>query len=747
MNIETIQSPPSLIYPLYLQNIPKVANTYPPLYAGALNQFYIYFDQMVKDFFPKQAQETDRVAHYSKFQGRFCIDTDQITILPANQKIPEHFKQARLIRTIGDLFCLSFDPNLQPSESQVAELKSPKNSQPEKKVSDTQRQSGILSLPQELLLLIFNHSISNWRSLSRLALTCKKFYHIVENPHDLKQLFELSSSIFPSILNRDLSRHLLTFTNFHPVYFGQANLEDKDLEILASQSTELESLSLLRGRFTPQGFAHLLKCCPRLQSLEFHQFDNDNFDDYMTTVALFADHLEHLKISNCAMSDRSLLALGICAPRLRSFEYENHSCQGLISDYGLLPFFSRMSHLEVIKLTGCPKVTQASLISYIDHSINPAENLLKGTELKHLKFSYCGVIDTALFNSISQHCPDLESLELEFESLQCINQRVDKRNALIQVASACSNLRSLKLSGCTYLSSQNLRTMLNHCGNLLQLELSGSQFLKDSFFEGLSTCEALQHLKLHPSEPANISQQNLTLLKKYNPQLKTLALINCKLKEKHLLFYLQDAALKQLQLMNCGAFGSSFLTTLAQSCPSLENLEIEMSGESHPHPFDDISIGHLAKNCPSLTMLTLKSDNSTKKADRPWQLSALSLQHLAHCLNLSHLNLSHLNLIPSDKRNVSAKEAIDLLTNRCLKISHLGLPNIQATKGQVLSLILPYKRQLSSLYLSNNQWVDLPFLKKLSDGSNLLYLWLNRTSIESDGQVVDLFPNLNYLDV
>jgi hypothetical protein len=766
MNLGATQSASSLIYPLSPLSTSPGQSIYSPLYMRALSQFYNFFQQIKRDYSPQQEKEDDRLENYRKFQEKIIISPDKIIILPTQQEIPKDSKQAILLRTIDTLFRHHFDEKSQLSESQALTSRPLRDSQsatnkvyhhqlkilpPQSPTHLNDSQSKILSLPIELRVLIFNHIIDDWQSLGKLGMTCKNFYHIIQDPNCLKKLFELSADLFPSILNPYLCRSLLTFTGFHPLRFGQLqmDLKNEDLAIIARQGTHLESLSLLGNQFTPQGLADLLKHCPRLRSLEFYQCCNSNFDDYMTVVALFANQLEHLKISDCQISDQSLLTLSICAPHLYSFEYENNFSTSTISDYSLIPFFSRMSQLESIKLTGCPKVTQASLISYTDYPIassDPAKT--KGNQLRHLKFSHCGVTDTQLLDSLAKHCPNLESLELGFEKAQCMDNLDYKQASLLKIASECSNLRCLKISNCNYLSSDNLKIMLSHCHNLTQLELRGS-FLKNFCFEDLSACNKLQHLHLYSIEPVDFSRHHLTSLKKC-PQLETLALINCQLDENNLLSYLRKVNLKRLQLINCGTFGSPLLMTLAQSSPSLESLEIEMSEQPHPQPFDDTSIKKLAQNCPSLNMLTLKSSSYTPKTNN-WQFSALSLQHLAHyCTHLNQLTISHLNLLPSTQSHLSVEKIekiIDLFTKRCLNITHLGLPAIQATNKQVLSLILPYKYQLSGLYLANNLWLDLPFLHQLSACSNLLYLWLKETAIESHRSVLSIFSNLYYLSV
>ncbi len=752
MNLEITPSTSSLIYPLRPLRALDAQEHYPAAYMRALNQFYIFFDQMVKEYFLPQGG-TNRLESYRKFQEKFSFVSNKITLLSTQQEISINSKQARLLLSADTFFRRSFDQKAHfPRKSQPPVMQSVLNKQQEELPSHfcmNPHNSGkeILSLPKEVLSLIFSYIADSWQSVGKLAITCKNFSHIIEDPHCLNKFFETSPHLFPSITHSHLSRDLLIFTGFHPVCFGHIhmNVNDADLALIASQGSNLESISLLGSQFTPQGLAHFIQCCPCLRSLEFYQCGNFNFDDYMTVVSLYANQLEHLKISDCQMSDQSLFSLSLSAPPLRSFEYENNLCIGSITDYGLISFLSRMSQLESIKLTGCPKVTQASIISYINHSIDPITRILKGHLLKHLNFSYCSVIDASLFNYLAHHCPNLESLELGFATTQCISDCFNKRAGLLNVAINCSNLRSLKLKDCTYLSSKDLRKILNHCRNLIQLELSGNNF-SQSLFNHLFVCKQLKYLKLHPMKPINLSQQHFAHLKKCT-QLERLALVNCKLEENQLVSYLQNAALKQLQIMNCGAFGSPLLIALAQYCPTLENLEIEMTEESHSQPFDDISIGQLAKSCP-LKMLTLKSDTPSQAANHPWQFSALSLQHLAeHCPSLSHLNLSHLNLLPSTNLHLSVEKTIHFFTRRCLNITHLGLPAIQATKNQVLSLILPYQQQLSSLYLVNNEWLDVSFLHSLSACSRLLYLWLKNTSIQSRKEVSPIFQHINYLDI
>ncbi len=744
----------SQLFPFLPLQVPRTQEKYPPTYSRSLIQFYVFFTQITQAY----SWQNNSLENYQRFQNQFQVTSERVTVQPQANLSP---KQSELIRTIDALFPYIVDLKLQINSEVDTTLNKTKEdkgrsaetlsqhlslpSPPKTSLSNQTFQlleQGILSLPTELLLYIFENHATDWRSAGNLALTCKTFYQIINDPYSLKRFFKNSSPLFPSI-SYPLNLQLIGLTGFEPSHFGQelVDLSDEELKFIADHGSNLTSLALVNSKITPLGLANLLKRCPQLHTLEFRQC-SAHFDAYMSVVGLYAKGLEHLKISDCAMSDPSLFALGICTPNLRSFEYENSQGQGLLSDYGLIPFLTRTSQLETIKLMGCSKVTQLSLMSYIKKK--SLQVIRKGFQLKHLTFSYCSVMDERLFDSLAKYCPNLETLELGFSPTQCSSDLELKRRSLIGIAKNCSRLHSLKLVGCRYLSSPNVNEILNNCSNLTQLELVQCLSLNDV---DLSNCSKLHYLNFQPTQTYQVSLEYLNNLKINCPDLKSLTLFDCVIKEADLLVYLEKSSLRQLQLMKCGSFGSPLLNALSLHCPTLESLEIEITGEKcHPQPFEDKDIENLARNCPSLTMLTLKSTNSSPITYPLWQLSELSLEYLArHCPDLRHLNLSHLDLLSKGSDSLN-KNIIKFFTEKCLKITHLGFPAAQATDDLALSFILPYRHQLQSLSLEHNDWLTSGFLNELRKCSCLQYLWLKQ-SWKDSLQLANLFPHLKYSDL
>ncbi len=737
----------------------ETAKTLPPSYLHHLNQVTEFLGNVFLRHLSHWPKEHEIIEFKSRLYRHYQFKNKQV--LDQEGK-PLNSQCAQIIKTLHNIleYC-----HIKPSQGLDSKGQNTSELITKTSASILTTNNFSTSIPNEIWLNILTfYNLDHWQSIGRFAMTCKQFYSIVKTPNFFK-LFLQSHPVLFSTIPSPISRQLLSHTKFNPTKLDetQAHLTDNDLRVLADQGSQLEVLSFRGSHFTPAGLADLLKKCPNLYSLEFRECHTSKFDGYMTVVSLYAKQLKHLKVVDCMMTDQSLLAFSCDVIKLRSFEYENTLGRGVITDYGLHAFFTMANDLEVIKLSGCPKVTQMPIIYYISDDLsglsdNSKASDRKGTKLKELSFSYCGTTQNLFFDSIATYCPQLERLELGFNSSQCELEKPQKSQALLTLIKQ-SKLQSLKLSECSYLTPQIINEMVESLPFLTYLELYECIPLTMGLFAALAKCPNLKSFKFKPtinsSNPTLVtflSEQHLEALRKNCSHLEILSLMNCQILERDLVKSLKNWNLKTLQLVACGSFGDSLLTALSKDCPKLEHLEVHITKLTPiPNPLNDASIEKLAHNCRSLKTLCLSAPSSKLRNDiLPWQLSAQSLHHLAsYCPDLSRLTLSHLNLISEDAK--IKKITTEILTSfhrSCVKIVDLGLTSSRATDEQLLSFLLPYRHQLLSLNLENSK-LNSDFYQKLAAFSKLRFLILENNSIclSSFKVLLESLPFLRFVDI
>jgi hypothetical protein len=513
--------------------------------VNKLIDYQHFFKQTIKNYLP-QWPENQHSKIIKTFYEAYQVDRKKGIIKSTQQSLPISSKQAQLLLAIDAAFCYLFD------KTHTWKSSSEQISPPLRTIQDNREKtplSVLEALPAELLMKIFVLSVSNWQSVGRISLCSKKCYRVTSNPAFLKTIFRSHAECLPSILSSRLHHSLLSYSDFHPSEHVAKDLSIEDLKIIADHGSNLKKLSLINCHFPPESFVYLLQHCPQLHTLEFNDCNTHHFDGYMSVVSLYGKGLKHLKVINCQMSDQSLLALSFAPLKLVSFEYENHLSQGLLSDFGLLPFLSS-SHLESLKLTGSPQVTQISLATYMNQK--DERDQIKGDKLKQLSFSYCGVSGPLLFENIGKFCPNLEMLELGFTPSQCQSDLYQKQDCLINLSQHCSKVRSLKMTHCSYLSSRTIEKMLENFQNLEHLELCKSNPLTDSFFISLTKCEQLKSFKYRPLEPSALSWKHLEKLTYRCPKLQHLALMDCRISEQYLPVLIKNCKMMQIELATCG---------------------------------------------------------------------------------------------------------------------------------------------------------------------------------------------------
>lgn len=701
--------------------LPKAEPSIPDHYIESIRNVNQRVNQLITYYLPPDKSERD--GKFKEFHDHYDIQNHKIYLLQDEKKTLIDPVQAQILFSIYSIFLLCLNSSIQseqaralPSQANLFQLELPHASY-----------NYLENLPVEILSLILSFVPFNaWQDIGHVGLTNKRLYQAVQDACLLKFLFEKQPECFTDIANASLSRQLLNVTAFHPQKLPlQVNLNPLDFKTITNHSSRLQHLSLQGGSFSLDEFKCLLQQSPELMSLEFQDWQTDQFDEYITAIGLFAPQIKHLKIIDCKMTDQALFALTALQPltnqQLHSFEYWNSIGQGKLSDYSLFPFLSTCNELETLKLTGCPLVTLLSLKALT--TINPQGDL-RAHSVKHLTFSYCGYSNEQLFADLARF-DQLETLELSFIPNNSLEEEgIRNMHGFEDLSAACPHLQTLKIKDCTYFSTRSLERFLDNCPNLRCLELYRNHNPTPTPTI-LKKIRQLPHLQIFKFEPHFIKSIDYSpFLNDASPatasftQLETLALINYPLQEQDLIMHVkrQGKKLKHVQLFNCGSFSEAFLKALGKYCPHLETLEIDTPEQT---TFTDESLQLLTKGCPSLKTLHLKSVSS------PALLSAQTLKELAdNCLQLKHVTLSHMDLVNGDPMDVLRR-----FTKRCIHLVHIGFPSSFLEERHLHLLLKAYAHQLYSLDLSRSPWFSAKkevFMDELLACKQLQCLTLNQ---------------------
>lgn len=447
-----------------------------------------------------------------------------------------------------------------------------------------------------------------------------------ENFEDAKKL----SSYLAKELDVDLFRDNLFLNKIFESNFSslpQTNLQDADLIMYAKYGKELRNVNLRKGTFSPAEFGNFLTACSKIEAIEFCQFDQENFDEYLLKLVIHSPQLKELKIYNCKhVSDKAMVLLSKLT-HLESFELYDDTGKSLVSDFGLINLVAdRKTPFTTFKLTGCPRVSQLIILNVIG---TQKDEVYSGSTMKNLCYSFCGNFNE-LFDAIPDCCKNLTSLELGFLN-QYSRGTEQIRENFERFLKHLSELSSFKLYNCKFLQSEMLSTFIEDHPDLQTLEFMRCNGISPAFFSHLSNfSKELTSLKLdmtHKVDNYVWPIKDLVGCKKLN----SISLFNFKINSGDLNELLETRPeLTHLELNNCGDVNASVLYTLGKTCPKLQILEIQ-----DPSNFDytDASVKGLLDGCPALYLLNLETQKTKKMdsltSDTVTLLNSSSVKHIS----------------------------------------------------------------------------------------------------------------------
>ncbi|KAI9317606.1 hypothetical protein BX666DRAFT_1645420 [Dichotomocladium elegans] len=184
---------------------------------------------------------------------------------------------------------------------------------------------------------------------------------------------------------------------------------------------------------------------------------------------LIGPHVQILSLAHCFhVTDAGLLTLLQHAPNLR--ELNLNSCW-LVTDKSLagLP-----STVEKLDLSNCRKVTDRGLCSLLDRQ----------TSLTELTLSYC--------KNLTDQTMRLLNKSIQYLNLQRCTSITDR--GFLDLNGPLPNLRSIDLSDCSFLTDRAILHLVEAAPNLERVSLSFCCALSDSAIEALAKLEHLQAL-------------------------------------------------------------------------------------------------------------------------------------------------------------------------------------------------------------------------------------------------------------
>ena len=340
-----------------------------------------------------------------------------------------------------------------------------------------------------------------------------------------------------SIFERDSPRARATLRSFLR-NFLEANGADLRLDI------DLAAHALATG--TPITNAMVQEICVMqndLRSLDLSG-GREVTDVGLWAIARHCTKIEDLKLSGCdEVTKVGLRSVALRCQRLRTLEFQG--CKNL-DDEALRTLAGGCWDLETLNLNKCPKITDAGL----------AEMARVCRNLTYLNVSDCAQVgefgDTALLE-LGKFCSQLATLDMfgcrhvrdkvrvrvrarvwGRALILCIGRlrgtdtvrrqlslSLPPPQGLIAVAKGCTNLETLRLTGCREVTGSAVGALAKNCHQLTDLSLAGCEKILNKDLSVLArSCSKLQ--KLDISECSEIHAVGLhALVHQVTPRLRT----------------------------------------------------------------------------------------------------------------------------------------------------------------------------------------------------------------------------------
>jgi len=331
-------------------------------------------------------------------------------------------------------------------------------------------------------------------------------------------------------------------------------------------------------------------------------------------------HLVCLDISNCLMQDSHLQAISSSCHSLRALDisYSPH-----VTTAGVSTLLSCCTALEELDMSTCPAAVSDELMQvvaahcprltslYMEHDEEFAANdTQRGLGLSHAAYLTHGGL-----RALAAGCRELQVLSVagqEVRSDDSQDQQVPTTSGsgLSALLVSCSQLTSLDLSLCTWVTEPELAGICAHGKVLQSLALSGAEALTDSVAQQLAdSCKALTSLRL--SSCPSLTDEGAQALAKGLPELTLLQLSGCTSLSKAVSSSLERSG---LSVVHDGAFHAASGVKPAGAEHLTSGMDVEYRGadqQAAQQPAWNSLLSFLTSSAGAMNI------NSVRKGPRP----------------------------------------------------------------------------------------------------------------------------------
>ncbi|PSS19616.1 F-box/LRR-repeat protein [Actinidia chinensis var. chinensis] len=406
---------------------------------------------------------------------------------------------------------------------------------------------------------------------------------------------------------------------------------------------------------TDVGLAKVAVGCGRLERISL-KWCLEITDLGIGLLANKCPDLKHLDISFTKVTSESLQAIGT----LQKLEMLALAGCGLVDDIGLDNLGNGCPSLQVLDVSRCDKISSSGLISVIrGHS-----------GLRQLYASYCFFeLSTTLLYSLTE-LKNLKTISVDGAQVS--------GSSFHMICTNCKFLVEIGMSKCKGVTDTGLIQLASACPNLKILNLTCCDSITDAAISAIT--ESCRNLSCLKAESCNLlTEKSLDVLGSRSLLLKDLDLTDCSGVNDAGLNYLSECSeLLCLKLGLCANISDKGLSYIASNCTKICELDLyRCTG------IGDDGLAALSSGCKKLKRLNLSYCNEV--TDR-------GLQFLGHLKELSDLELRGLVNITGT--------GLAALAAGCRRLSELDLKNCENINDSGFWALAYYSRNLRQINLS-----------------------------------------------
>eukprot|EP00899_Mesostigma_viride_P000706 jgi/Mesvir1/10636/Mv09274-RA.1 len=331
--------------------------------------------------------------------------------------------------------------------------------------------------------------------------------------------------------------------------------------------------------------------------------------------------------------------------------------------------------------------------------------------LKYLNLAGCGDVTGIDLSAIAASCRGLEALDVS-------GCDIDSRSVK-EVARSCHALRRLAVACCKGVTNNTLVVLSQHCPQLEELDVEETRVTGRGIATLARACPRLQRLRV----PACATDDIIVQVADHCRELEQLSVRHCGRVTDASIVSIAACCprLQRLDASGCSRITDAGVTSLARGCPGLGHLDIpsaEVSDEGmravaeHCRQLEYLGVSYqritdaalleIVCNCPQLRCLKVKDcrrrilasvfhNNCPRLQNLILEEAILTpacMEAIASCHELRHLDLSFSHIMGGDDPARTGGDSLAALASGCPKLEHLdvsftGCPGID---GGVLAI-------------------------------------------------------------